>query len=312
VPGDTLVLEVFVPTGAGNAEVEVSSFVHHYKNTVVKRAGEPTRVQGMLDTPDCFGCSGSCNINKACGLGNGWRDQGESVVRLLSGSGSSLCTGAFINNVESDGRQLFLSADHCGGSRADDWILMFNFQTDTCDDDKSPPKQDQTVQGTRLLARKSLEDFVLLEIVETVPAAYNAYLSGFNAQDQFEFNVPFSISHPSGDVKKVAKMGGAAVPSGYFASGQSHWFIAEWDSGMTEGGSSGSPIFDNAKRIRGQLHGGYARCGYPYEDYYGRLSESWQNGGTSTTQLKDHLDPQSTGTRVMDGMRLSAARAKAK
>ena len=33
-----------------------------------------------------------------------------------------------INNVEQDGRQLFLSADHCGGGNADSWILMFNFQ----------------------------------------------------------------------------------------------------------------------------------------------------------------------------------------
>ena len=32
--------------------------VHHYKNTAVKRAGEPTVIQGELSSPKCFGCSG--------------------------------------------------------------------------------------------------------------------------------------------------------------------------------------------------------------------------------------------------------------
>ena len=167
------------------------------------------------------------------------------------------------------------------------------------------------MQGTKLLSRKSLEDFVLLEVTETIPDSFDAYMAGFNAQDAFEFATPFSISHPSGDVKKIASFGGAATPSGYFAQGDSHWLIAEWDHGVTEGGSSGSPIFDDMKRIRGQLHGGYARCGFEYEDYYGRISESWDSSADATENLKAHLDPKGTGTRVVDGMRLSALRAKA-
>ena len=38
-------------------------------------------------------------------------------------------------------------------------------------------------------------------------------------------------------------------------SGNSHWRTV-WDSGTTEGGSSGSPLFDSNHRIIGQLHGG--------------------------------------------------------
>jgi hypothetical protein len=44
-------------------------------------------------------------------------------------------TGSMINNVQQDGKQLFLSADHCGGGNADAWILMFNYDSATCIND---------------------------------------------------------------------------------------------------------------------------------------------------------------------------------
>ena len=80
---------------------------------------------------------------------------------------------------------------------------------------------------------------------------------------------------------------------------------------MTEGGSSGSPVFDEDKRIRGQLHGGFASCSYPYVDYYGRTFTSWDSGDGDTQNLNVHLDPSATGTRVVDGQPLAALRAKA-
>jgi len=79
---------------------------------------------------------------------------------------------------------------------------------------------------------------------------------------------------------------------------------------LTEGGSSGSPIFDDAHRIRGQLHGGEASCSYLYVDYYGRLSESWGNGKSESDRLRDWLDPSGSGERVTDAMPLSTARAR--
>merc|ERR1711918_243273 len=120
------------------------------------------------------------------------------------------------------------------------------------------------------------------------------------------------MSHPSGDVKKVAIFKGEAMPEGYFVEGDSHWYVAAWDEGVTEGGSSGSPIFDEMQRIRGQLHGGYAACSYLYIDYYGRLQKSWDAQSGSDAQLQPHLDPRNTGTRVVDGTFLNLARANQK
>jgi hypothetical protein len=76
--------------------------------------------------------------------------------------------------------------------------------------------------------------------------------------------------------------------------------VVDWDQGTTEGGSSGSPLFDPSHRVIGQLHGGYAACGNNSSDWYGRLSVSWNGGGTSSTRLRDHLDPGNTGAVTVD------------
>jgi hypothetical protein len=49
---------------------------------------------------------------------------------------------------------------------------------------------------------------------------YNVWLNGYDATDEFSFEQPFSISHPSGDIKKVATYGGLATPEGYFQVGR--------------------------------------------------------------------------------------------
>lgn len=301
VSGDTLVIEVHVPNGTALPTVVLQSVVHHYKPTLFPH----------LKKEECFGCSGACNVNTACTLGDSWTDEIAGITRLLTAGGGSLCSGSMINNVEADGRQLFLSADHCGGGNADGWILMFNFQSATCENDEIPSR-DQTVQGTRLLARRGASDFVLLEVAEPIPAGYGAYLNGFDAAVGDMFDEPLTISHPSGDIKKIGIFGGNAIPSGYFNAGDTHWFIAAWDEGMTEGGSSGSPVIDDKGHIRGQLHGGFASCSFPYTDYYGRTSISWDQGVGDEQNLAPWLDPQGTGDRIVDGIALNDARANAK
>ena len=72
--------------------------------------------------------------------------------------------------------------------------------------------------------------------------------------------------------------------------------------GTTEGGSSGSCLFDNATgRCVGTLHGGYAACGNDDPDWYGRLSQHWDGGGTSSTRLSNWLDPNETGALFANG-----------
>ena len=50
----------------------------------------------------------------------------------------------------------------------------------------------------------------------------------------------------------------------------------------------------------GQLHGGQASCSFNFNDYYGKVSASWDWGNSSSNRLKDWLDPEDTGTLVLD------------
>ncbi len=73
-----------------------------------------------------------------------------------------------------------------------------------------------------------------------------------------------------------------------------------WDQGTVEGGSSGSPLFDNGNhKIIGQLFSNTQPTTQPCNQAiggsnYGRFDVSWDGGGTPSTRLRDWLDPENT------------------
>ena len=78
-----------------------------------------------------------------------------------------------------------------------------------------------------------------------------------------------------------------------------------WDDGITEVGSSGSPLFDQNGRIIGQLWGGDSRCNGLSQvgsSYYGALSESWSRSSSSDSRLQDWLDPEDTDPMTLNGI----------
>ena len=86
---------------------------------------------------------------------------------------------------------------------------------------------------------------------------------------------------------------------------QANWVSTTTNFGITEGGSSGSPLFNSNGRIVGKLSGGPSTCTETADkknDYYGKISYDWTtNGTTASQQLRPWLDPDNTGTRVLDG-----------
>ncbi|NLA24738.1 MAG: PKD domain-containing protein, partial [Bacteroidales bacterium] len=81
--------------------------------------------------------------------------------------------------------------------------------------------------------------------------------------------------------------------------------------GVTEGGSSGSPLFSNNKLIVGTLTGGSSDCGLPAQnqsDLYGKFDYHWEsNGGADNVRLKPWLDPNNTGATILQGREPNAA-----
>ncbi|MBH49514.1 MAG: hypothetical protein CMG69_02025 [Candidatus Marinimicrobia bacterium] len=285
VPGDHIILEYIEPSDVvGLGRIQLSRVIHGYRNLF-----------GFKDTRG-YGDSGSCNNNVNCPEGMLWQDHNRAVAMILTSGGSRICTGALVNNVQQDQTQYFLTADHCLGGN-NNWIFMFNYESPGCANQDGPTNQ--TVQGSVLRASRSTSDFALLELTETIPSLYNVNYAGWSAVD-VPPQEPVGIHHPSGDIKKISFDYDVGISDGWSGNDGSHWRVSSWEDGTTEPGSSGSPLFDNNYRIVGQLHGGQASCSFNFNDYYGKFSASWDWGGSSSNQLKNWLDPENTGTLVLD------------
>ena len=156
-----------------------------------------------------------------------------------------------------------------------------------------------------MLATNSSTDYLLLQLSAAPPDDYNVYYSGWDATGDVPLGSVTAIHHPSGDVKKISFEDDPISVSGYYekdvpARGNTHWKVNDWDSGTTEGGSSGSPLFDSNKRIIGQLHGGDAACNINEPDWYGRFNITFPEISTwlapdGSTQLIDGYDPSNSG-----------------
>ncbi len=285
VPGDNIILEYFEPANAEfPGEVHLKTVVHAYRNIFGKDA------QG-------FGHSGSCNNNVNCPVGDNWQDDKKAVAMILTQGGSRICSGSLINNVEQDLTPYFLTANHCLGGDAT-WVFMFHYESPTCSNVDGP--LNYTLSGSTRLANSSTSDFALLLIDEDPPEEWDLYWAGWNREDS-PSPQSTAIHHPSGDIKKISFDYDPVTSTNYLSTtGTTHWRVGQWEDGTTEGGSSGSPLFDNNHRIVGQLHGGYASCTSITADWYGKFSMSW-DGSASNRRLKDWLDPENTGVMVLDG-----------
>jgi hypothetical protein len=285
--GDALTLEYYEPTNVyGQGVISISQVIHAYRNLF----GRPGAV-------DAFGSSGSCNNNVNCPIGYNWQSDKRGVAMILSG-GSRICTGSLINNVNQNQTPYFLTANHCLGGEST-WMFMFNYEAPACANVDGPTSQ--TVSNATLRAHNSASDFALLQLSSNVPLSYAPYFNGWNNVNVAADSTTV-IHHPSGDIKKISFDRDQPVSSTWSGTpANSHWRILAYESGTTEPGSSGSPLFDQNHRIIGQLHGGTASCSNNIDDYYGKVSMSWTYGGSSSNELRDWLDPSNTGATVLDG-----------
>ena len=303
VPGNTVVVEYFIPLGNEQGAININTVTHGYRT-----AAEFTE--------KAFGSSGSCNMNVNCPDGDSWVNEKNSTVMLVSGS-SGFCTGALINNTLNDGKPYVLTANHCY-SNPTNWIFRFNWQAENCNNPGSQPSF-VSLSGATLRSRRTPTDFCLVEITGgltngTVPAAYNPFFAGWDNTGDVP-STTVCIHHPSGDIKKIAFDDDAASVSQSMGSTEANstWTVS-WDRNTTtEPGSSGSPLFDQNHRIIGQLWGGGASCSdLSAPDYYGRVSVSWEPPGSSSAeQLKFWLDPNNNGAGFVDGFDPSGASSAA-
>ena len=276
VKGDMIIIEFYEPSHVKSESIiNLSNIVHGYKDVF----------RGYEDSEECHN-----NVN--CAEFQSWNDEVSSVLLTLTDGGTRLCSGSLINNVNQDLELYFLTSETCLGGH-EDWIFMFNYESSSCSNQDGITNQ--TVSGATLLVNHYESDFALLKLEENPPEDYDIYFSGWDITGNNPFNCT-SIHHPVGDIKKISQHTGVAISDGWFFDDDTHWKINEWSSGITEPGSYGAPLFNENKQIVGQLHGGESSCDNPVDDYFGKLSHSWNLG------LKEYLDPDNTGITEIDGI----------
>lgn len=292
IPGSKITLEFFEPKAVKNLSTfNITRVTHGYRSIKIQTKA--------------VGGSGNCNNNVACAIADDWRDQIRSVgIIIVGGSGS--CTGALVNNTCEDKKPYFLTANHClGGDDVTTWNIGFNWESNSCNFNVGYQNISlQSVNVLALRAKKASSDFALLELVQTPPTSYNVYFAGWD-KSAISPTSQVAIHHPAGDLKKITFDNDPATKANF--SSALCWRISNWDNGTTEPGSSGSPLFDQNKRIIGQLYGGSASCGNNVNDYYGRFDISWNNGTSANNSLKFWLDPNNTNQDILDGLDGSTA-----
>lgn len=291
---DVVIIELQEPANeAGTSQLHIGTVVHGYFD--------------LESEVKALGSSGNCEYDVNCPIGAGWENQRNAVAMMVNGGG--FCTGSLINNTSGTIIPYFLSANHCGTTPAS-WVFRFKWErtaaTAICATTNNTSNNGPTtmnVNGGTLRANYSPSDFTLTELNTAPDPAWGVYYNGFNATD-VPATAAVGIHHPAGDIKKISFENTPLISTTFGSSpADSHWGVTSWDDGVTEGGSSGSPLFDQNHRTVGQLHGGASICGGSnLSDEYGKLYTSWLGGGTNASQLKFWLDPANTGSLIIDGV----------
>lgn len=324
--GDLLTIELVEPKGSRTSILEMNQLFYAYRG-YDNLGYQQKHVVG-------FGNSGNCEVNVNCSpAGDDWQDEKRGVVKILmlAGQSAGLCSGSLINNTAQDCKPYVLTAMHCAvgasQSQMNNWRFYFNYEATGCSNPSSDSQvTDNYITGCQKVAGSndvsgntiSKSDFYLASIgsasnqsatISTLKS-FNAYWNGWDVNNTAAPSGA-GIHHPAGDIKKISYFTSSATSVSYSGiNANTHWKVY-WGQtgngqGVTEGGSSGSPLFtynNGNSRIVGKLSGGSSYCYAPNQpDLYGKISYDWTSAGsTNATRLKPWLDPTNSGVMVLDG-----------
>ncbi|MBL7706245.1 MAG: T9SS type A sorting domain-containing protein [Taibaiella sp.] len=279
---------------------------------------------------DLNGQSSVCTINAICPQGAGYAANRKATVQTVQPVGNlvELCSGTLVNNTANtleSCKPLLLTAGHCEGTgsmNSDDFaqvMVRFNFERSTCD--YSGATNGVTMTGVYIRARSvfngsfPINDFMVYELRQAIPASYDVVLSGWNKSDTVQQSVVLpekfiGFHHPAGDNKKLS--------TSQQISGSGGFWNVNFEEGYASGGSSGSGLFDGD----GLLIGIASFAGGPVQDscrfnalneevwttngiLYQKLSYSWEYMPQETAanrRLKPWLDPLNTGVTQLGAL----------
>ncbi|WP_299369787.1 T9SS type A sorting domain-containing protein [uncultured Porphyromonas sp.] len=336
--GSKLILDYEAPRGSAMPSIQISGVGYLYRS-VMQAKVRPTIEKEDASDP---GKDKYCQLNINCPEGDDWQEQKSSSViymPVFANGKMSLCSGNLINNVKGDFKPYILTAAHCAGekvwkdesgqidpnvgafeggfgidqSKMDQWVFGFHYEKPRCNNSDYGFQTTKTLTGATIRTYTSpfgYSDGMLLELKDEIPLDYRVYYSGWNATKQ-TWQSGAGIHHPAGDATKLALYNNS-MSTGQWSEGdmekvtalggKDDQYILMFHTGNTEGGSSGSPLYNEKKEQIGTLTGGIiAICSQ--DGYYGRLSSHFSKYSDKGDlyHMDMYLDPDKTGQREVAG-----------
>ncbi len=277
-PGDVTYIEYFHPRGKRDVHLEIDVLSHFYKDPGFlppqQQPNVPEDPEGLLACQQSVTCH---EVDQAS----------RDAVGLMIFDGGFLCSGALLNDLDANTfAGYFLTANHCIStqSSANSLTVYWFYQPASCGGPAPPLSLRPKSIGAKLLANSSLSDFSFLRLnndpedgqgfaawTTTIPASSGAAVKG--------------IHHPGGSWKRFSS--GLTTSSSPICGGlpTTRFVYNDWSVGITEGGSSGSPLFNSNWEVVGQLYGvccsftcsSVDYCDRPqdFNNVYGRFSQSY-------------------------------------
>lgn len=215
---------------------------------------------------------GACHNDATCYPAFASEAAGVARMAYIVNGNTYVCTGSLIAGQAGQGGGLFLTAHHCvsTGSVASTVELYWFFQTSACDEAPPALTSVPVTSGADLLATDPTSDFTLLQLRQSPPGG--TYYLGWSTNAPAPGETLTCIHHPMGTYKRISF-------GNYYGADPDFWAV-QWFSGVTEDGSSGSPLLNANHQIIGQLNGGYggpgSSCSAPSDpDQFGRFDVTY-------------------------------------
>ena len=319
VQGDELILEYVPGASAEMPSLLISGIGYIYYPHI--GIGSLNKTQKGFN-PGEDNSDPTCQVRSGinCPDGAEWQTEKAGVIQMVMYEEGYLgcCSANLLNNTNEDFAPYIISAAHCinGDNEKpltiqddlDKWTFRFHYEKPTCSNGSEGLSRGKSIIGCTVKTYLPItdekgtpkSDGLLLLANNKVPENYRVYYNGWDRRTPLPKGKVTGIHHPSGDAKKICSspelLGLGTWDTPGSAGGKMAHFRVEFTHGDTEGGSSGSSLFDKNHLVIGTLTGGRSGCGST--NYYGRLFYHWnryKKTGNPLSSMDIYLDPKTQG-----------------
>ncbi|MDR2261500.1 MAG: trypsin-like peptidase domain-containing protein [Azoarcus sp.] len=293
-------LEIILPPGVPSSTVEIAlptiSHLFASARTGWKATGAFAEKAAAL----------SCHHDASCYAEWDMASRATALLTYVEEGKTYICSGTLLNDSDKTTFvPYFLTANHCISTQtvASTLVTYWSHRSPSCDGSGYDANRKQLAGGATLLYQAESTDTSFLQLKSAPPGGvvYAGWLVGATATDL----AVAGIHSPGGDRLKIAfgSVAGLSTRPAELGgvlrhpSGETRTHIkVDWSDGATEGGSSGSGLFDSARqKFIGQLHGGDTPVACSGNvDYYGRFDLAYYD------KLHEYLNPAAAQSFRLD------------